>query len=122
MKMVKLSDDPIIRNIQYALVCRSMGCLPYIVDESGSSYLEVPDELYDKVLMVLSTKPKVIVKVRFPAKLLTSDTFIRELGVEPLHIFYSPEGIFTIAFDRDVNLTRLMKLITSLFTPQIEVV
>ena len=120
MKRVRLSDDVVERNIQYAIICKYLGCIPSIVTEEGQ-YLEVPDELYDKVVELMSSKPKVVATVRFPSKILTADIFMNELGVEPLHIFYSPEGIFIVVFDRDVDRVKLNDLLLSIFKPVIEV-
>ncbi len=120
MKRVRLSDDVIERYIQYALVCKYLRCLPYV--ETGTDhFIEVPDELYDKVLELIAQKPKVVVAVRFLAKPLTYDVFRDVLGVEPLHIFYSPEGIFTIVFDKDVDMGKLRSLISDIFRTVVEV-
>jgi len=120
MTLVKLSDDPVIRNIQYARVCKKYGCMPTIFSSDGF-YLDVPDELYNDVLKTVSYRPKVIIQVRFPAQLLTVETFKQRLGIEPVHLFYSPEGIFTIAFDNDVNMQELLNLLKAIFVPSIEV-
>ena len=120
MKRIRLSDDVVIRYIQYALVCKKYGCLPYI-DAPDGIYLEVSDDIYDDVLKIVSSRPKIIVQVRFPARLLVSDTFKQHLGVEPVQLFYSPEGLFVIAFEEEVDMSKLMDLLRSLFTPVIEV-
>jgi len=120
VKKVKLSDDPVERSIQYAVICRHLECLPSIITEEGH-YLEVPDELYSKVVELMSSKPRVIATVKFPSKMLTADTFRSELGAEPLHIFYSPEGTFIVAFDRDVDRAKLINLLQRIFKPVIEV-
>lgn len=120
MRRVKLSDDAVIRYIQYARVCKKYGCMPSVATPDGI-YLDVPDDIFDEVQKIISSRPKVIVQVKFPAQLLTADTFKQNLGVEPVQLFYSPEGIFVIAFDDDVDMSKLMDLLRSLFTPVIEV-